>query len=150
MNGSAAFFLLCLFLHRSEINALQYGLLQDAALIGQGGIQINQTSCLQCLCQLMTNGTFVSFNCHESSETCEFFTAYNATVEHHFQNVSTSHFYFLQLPPTSSRTTFGTSLASSSVFSTTQNYPPGKISPSMHPYCLYIGYQSVIIVHLFF
>ena len=89
-----------LFTMCNRVESASVGLIPNVSLVGQQGVEINQTSCAQCLCLLLPNSSFVSLNCYKANGTCELFTAYNATVEYGVKDNLNSHFYFNELPPT--------------------------------------------------
>ncbi|CAF1314049.1 unnamed protein product [Adineta ricciae] len=87
------------------VECTRIGIIYNVSLVGQTVSQMNVTSCDECLCRLAKNITFISFNCHLLSRSCEMFGAYNDTISYQLISNINSSFSFIQLPPSSSITT---------------------------------------------
>ena len=82
----------------SQARCIRIGTIYNVSLVGQIVSQMNVTSCDECLCRLAKNITFISFNCHLLSKSCEMFGAYNETISYRLINNLNSSFSFIQLP----------------------------------------------------
>ena len=121
-----------LLVMNNRVGSASVGLIPNVSLVGQQGVEINQTSCAQCLCLLLPNSSFVSLNCYKANGTCELFTAYNTSIEYKVKDNVNSYFYFNELPPPVLTTV--TPKATTVDTQTTANSDSGKAIDATHCY----------------